>query len=130
MPKAISQTKFTTVLAGLDRKDHYAKIRRNTGVSQGKISRIRAEHRPDLEMSVGGRPRKLSPTTARHAARLITCHNYVSVAQVAKALMDINGESVHPRTVRRALNEFEAGVRALNKLKKSKPKSSSKVKRP
>ncbi|KDN41184.1 hypothetical protein RSAG8_07598, partial [Rhizoctonia solani AG-8 WAC10335] len=129
MPKAISQTKFTAVLAGLDKRDNYAKIRRTTGVSQSKISHIRAEHRPDLEMSMGGRPRKLSPATVRHAARLITYYNYVSVAQVAKALMSINGDRIHPITVRRALNVSESGVRALDKLKRPKPAAKVKCRR-
>ncbi|KAB5588393.1 hypothetical protein CTheo_8168 [Ceratobasidium theobromae] len=110
--------KLNDVLAGLDKGDSYTKIACNTGVSHGSISKIRSKHCPNLKMSVGRHPTKISPTATHHAVCLITHHNCVSAVQVACTLATISGEALHPETVHQALRGV--GLRALKKVRKPK----------
>ncbi|KAG8744664.1 hypothetical protein FRC12_014758 [Ceratobasidium sp. 428] len=116
MPKAISQFKVRSVLAGLDAGHSFTRIRADCDVSHGTISKLRAQHRPNLAKSVGGRPRKLSPTAVRYATRLVTRRGNAALSAVkaTKILVELDGKSVHPDTVRRALRE--AGVKRVKKV--------------
>ncbi|KAG8713618.1 hypothetical protein FRC09_018519 [Ceratobasidium sp. 395] len=116
MPKAIPQSKVRSVLAGLDAGHTSTRIRADCDVSHGTISKLRAQHRPNLAKSVGGRPRKLSATAIRYATRLVTRRNAaLSAVKATRVLVEIDGgKSVHPDTVRRALRE--AGVKRVKKV--------------
>ncbi|KAG8687260.1 hypothetical protein FRC08_012081 [Ceratobasidium sp. 394] len=103
MPKAISDSKRNSILAGLDAGHSVTRIRADCGISPSTVTKVRAEHRPELAKSSGGRPRKLSPTAVRYGVRLVTHDNPVSTAQATQALANISGQSIHPQTVRRAL---------------------------
>ncbi|KAB5587467.1 Transposase [Ceratobasidium theobromae] len=124
MPKVISPVKLAAVLAGLDKGDNYAKIACDTSISHGTISNIHAECCPDLKMSVGGCPCKISPTAACHATCLITHHNCVTAVHIAKTLNVITGQPVSAQTVHWVLKG--AGLRALKKVRK--PKLTKKMK--
>ncbi|KAF8593839.1 hypothetical protein BDV93DRAFT_516267 [Ceratobasidium sp. AG-I] len=99
------------ICPGINAGHSHAKIKRNTNLSHGFISKIRSKHRPDLKMSAGGCPPKLSPTAVRHAVRLVTNCNSISTAQATQTLCDVSGVSIHPQTVRRALKE--AGLKPV-----------------
>jgi transposase len=116
MPKAISQSKLNSVLSGLDAGHSITQIVANTHLARSSISRIRTEHRPDLEKSAGGRPPKLSPANVRYAVRIVTHNNSVSTSQATQQLQNLTGQSIHPKTVRRALRK--AGLKAVKKPKK------------
>jgi hypothetical protein len=118
MPKVISKAKINDVLAALDKGDNYTKITHNTGVSHGAISKICSQHCPDLKMSVGRRPCKISPTAICHTVHLITHHICITAVQVSKTLAAINGTPLNPETVRQAFKM--SGLRALTKVKKPK----------
>jgi transposase len=118
MPKAISQTKLNSVLSGLDAGHSITRIVADTHLARSSISRIRTEHRPHLEKSIGGRPPKLSPANVRYAVRVVTHNNTVSATQATQQLCNLTGQSIHPTTVRRALRK--AGLKAVKKPKKPK----------
>jgi transposase len=118
MPKALSQSTVDSVLALLDSGHTHAQIKTRVGVSAGSITNICSTHRPDLNKSTGGRPRKLNPVAVRHAVRLVTNHNSVSTREATRTLQKLTGQSINPRTVRRALKG--AGLRPIKKVRKPK----------
>lgn len=118
MSPPLSQDTVNSVLALLDSGCSYSKIKSQLGISGGSISNIRSLHRPDLKKSTGGRPRKLNPTATRHAVRLVTNQSTVSTRQATKTLCELTGQTIHVKTVRRALKD--AGLRPVKKVKKPK----------
>lgn len=118
MPKALSPDKVNSILALLDSEHTHAQIMSRLGVSSGVISKICAKHRPHLPRSTGGRPRKLNPTAARYAVRLVTNQSTITTRQATKTLSELIGESVHPKTVRRVLKD--GGLKSAKLIPKPK----------
>jgi transposase len=116
MPKAISEAKLNSVLAGLDAGHSITQIVANSHLAHSSISRIHTEHCPDLEKSAGGQPPKLSATNVRHAVRIVTHNNAVSTMQATQLLQNLTGQSINPKRVHRALQK--AGLKAVKKPKK------------
>lgn len=103
------------ILALLDRGDSAYKIKTLTGFSVASVSHIRSQYRPDLPVSTGGRPRKLSTANISYAVRLITSHKAENATQVTRSLQEFVEGSVSTKTVRRALRS--AGLRPVVKCK-------------
>ncbi|QRV86894.1 Transposase [Ceratobasidium sp. AG-Ba] len=120
MPKAISQVKLNTILAGLDAGHKYAQIRRDARVSHGTISNVRSEYRPDIKTATAGLPRKLSQTAVRYAVRLVTHNNHVSAVQATRMLCELSGGLISPETVCCALKEAVKQVKKLKLTRKAK----------
>lgn len=104
------------ILALLDRGDSAYKIKTLTGFSVASVSRIRSQYHPDLPVSTGGRPRKLSTANISYAVRLITSHKAENATQVTRSLQEFVEGSISTKTVRRALRS--AGLRPVVKCKR------------
>lgn len=87
-------------------------------VHQKTVWKIRKTHLPDLNLSLGGRPQKLSPQDKHYCIRAVTSGKLktaVSVKQELETNLNIN---VDESTIRRALKD--AGLQAMKKEKKPK----------
>lgn len=115
MPK-LTQSQRENVIARLDAGDPTSKIVAETGVSQGSVSNIRQQCRPDLPKSLGGRPKKMTETADRHALRLITSGKADTAVEVGQILADTSNTHVEPITIRRSLRR--AGLYAGAKTNK------------
>ncbi|QRV82134.1 Transposase [Ceratobasidium sp. AG-Ba] len=118
MPKALTQAQINSVLALLNSGHTHPEIKARMPISAGSITNICARYRPDLVKAVGGRPRKLNPTETRYAVRLVTNHNSVSTRRATQALCELTGQTMHRKTVTRALKR--AGLRPVKAIKKPK----------
>jgi transposase len=116
--RSLSPTQINRVLSSLDKGDSAHHIASTTGLSVSTISRIRSKHRSTLSKSVGGRPRKLSPSDIHYSVRLITSRKADNASQVTKSLQNVVGQSVSVKTVRRGLRA--AGMKAVVKRKRPK----------
>ena len=120
--KSLSTNKINSIIARLDAGQSYENIAAEIGVSKGVITKIRKQHRSDLQLSLGGRPSKLSENDIRHTIRQITSGKIDNAATAARALQDCTNVSVTPQTMRRALHK--QGMKAV--VKKKKPALSKK----
>jgi transposase len=90
-------------------------------VSQPTVCRMRKKHLPNIKLSRGGHPKKLSPQDKRSCVRAVTSGQLDTAVAAAKRLRDESGVEVSNLTVRRALQE--AGLKAQEK--EAKPKLSA-----
>ncbi|KAJ1300393.1 hypothetical protein OPQ81_005212 [Rhizoctonia solani] len=118
MVRPLSNEMLNKVLSLLDSKHTHSQITCTTGVLSAYITKVAAKHRPHLERSKGGRPRKLNPTVTRYAVRLLTNGSKVSMKQATQKLCELTRQSIATETVRRALKEV--GLRAVKKVWKPK----------
>ncbi|KAJ1305327.1 hypothetical protein OPQ81_000345 [Rhizoctonia solani] len=118
MPRKHSQDTINSVLSLLDGKKSFAEIYDQTKVPISTIGRLCAKHRPDHQRASAGHPRKLNPTATRYAIHLVTNQNSVNTRQATQTLSRLTGESIHPKTVRRALKR--AGLKPKKGVKKPK----------
>ena len=88
------------------------------GVGHATVDRVRAQARPHLQKSRGGRPAKLTPTDKRWLVRTVTSGEADTAPQLARQLRDITNVECNPQTVRRALKE--AGLSGV--VKKKRPR--------
>ena len=87
-------------------------------VNQKTVQRLRKTHLPDLNLSLGGRPQKLSQQNRHYCTRAITSGKLktaIAVQQELEVNLDIK---VNEHTVRRALKD--AGLEAMKKEKRPK----------
>jgi len=85
-------------------------------VSQGKVHKLCKAHLPDLTLSLGGRPPKLSQQNKHYCIRAVTSGKLktaVAVQQELAANLDIK---VNERTIRRVLQD--SGLQARKKEKR------------
>ncbi|KAJ1302976.1 hypothetical protein OPQ81_003268 [Rhizoctonia solani] len=118
MPRKHSQDTINSVLSLLDGKKSFAEIYDQTKVPIFTFGRLCAKHCPDHQRASAGRPRKLNPTATRYAIRLVTNQNSVNTRQATQTLSRLTGESIHPKTVCRALKR--AGLKPKKGVKKPK----------
>jgi transposase len=67
--KSLSTNKINSIIARLDAGQSYENIAAEIGVSKGVITKIRKQHRSDLQLSLGGRPSKLFENDICHTIR-------------------------------------------------------------
>lgn len=79
------------------------KVEAQLGVSHMTVSRVRAEARPGIQKSRGGRPAKLTATDKRWLTRMVTKGEVDNAVQATRQLTDITNKKVSCYTVRRAL---------------------------
>jgi transposase len=104
-------------IISLRRSGHsFSYIQSKTGAGHASISRICSEHCPDVQKSLGGRPKKLSEADVRHAVRLVTSTKSGTAVQAARVLGDITNQPLSAETVRRGLKKM--GMKAKDKEKK------------
>ncbi|QRV96284.1 Transposase [Ceratobasidium sp. AG-Ba] len=119
MTRSLNQSTIDSVLTLLDSGHSYAQIKaRIPEISKSSIGNICSKYRPELDKPVGGRPRKLNPYATRYAVRLVTNNNSVSTRQATQTLCGLTGQSIHPKTVKRALKR--AGLVPVKKPQKPK----------
>ncbi|KAJ1300084.1 hypothetical protein OPQ81_002566 [Rhizoctonia solani] len=118
MHPAYSQDTINSILALLDKEKTHAEIIEATGVSSAYITKVTKKHCPHLPWRTGGHPQKLNPTMTCYAVRLVTNGSSVNTRQATQTLSALTGESINPRTVRRALKK--AGLKPKKKVKKPK----------
>ena len=102
-------------------------IKDKTSVSRSQISKIRSAHCPEVPKAKGGRPSLLTPTTVRHATRLIETGKADTATEVHRLLQDTFLEGVSVNTIRRALKRI--GMRAVTKKKRPMLSKRHKAKR-
>ena len=113
-PLSIAKCDYIITLLNSNNSAH--QIHHITGVSTGAISKIRAEHCPDLPKSSGGRPHKFTSANLSYARRFIHMRKADNAVQVTKALKDVTNQSISSQTVRRNLREF--GMQPVVKRKR------------
>ena len=74
-----------------------------TGVSAGSITKIHQDHCPELAVSTGGHPKKLTTANILYTKCLIHTGKIKNAVQAAKSLSILNNTTITPQTVCRAL---------------------------
>ena len=100
---SLSKSTITTIVSLLTTGHSYASIKAQTGVSAGSITKIRQDHCPELAVSTGGRPKKLTTANILYTKRSIRTGKIKNAVQAAKSLSTLNNTTITPQTVRRAL---------------------------
>ena len=114
--KALTTVQTNHILSLLGLGQSTRQISKSTGVHYTTVSKIRSKHHPTLPKATGGRPTKLSPTTLRHAVRLISSGKADTAVDVAKTLHDVMEGNVTAHTIRRGLKKI--GLKAVVKCKR------------
>ena len=97
--KSLPSQTVDNILSLLDLGHSLRQVAAQTGLHYSTISRVRSQHRSNLPKALGGRPSKLSPTTARHAQRLISSGKADTAVDVAKNLGEILPEPISTQTI-------------------------------
>jgi len=110
------------IISLLHQRYSVRKVADQCRVSKSVVQKLRTELLPDLVLSPGGRPAKLSTQDKRFCVRAITSGRLETGIAVAKKLEDDLNIKVCSRTVRNAFHE--AGLGAVEK--EAKPRLSPK----
>ena len=121
----LSKATIQQVTSFLNLGYNYAYIKAQTGVSAESITKIHQEHCPEVEVSSGGHPEKLSATNITYIKRYIRTSKIKSAVQAARVLSTVNKNKVSSDTVRRKLKS--TGWMAV--VKKKRPKLTKKHKK-
>ena len=126
MHPPLSNTTVNNIVT-LARQGHsITHIHTQTGVSRSQISKVRSQHCPEVPKSQGGRPSLFSPTTIRHATRLIETGKADTAVEVHRNIKDTFLGNISVQTIRRALKV--AGMRAVVKKKRPQLKPAHRAK--
>lgn len=115
---SISDDTDNNILSLLKQGNSIRKVANQCRVSKSKIQKIRAKHFPNLVVSVGGRPTKLSAQNKRFCVREITSGRSKTGVEVSRKLKADLSINICDNTVRNALRE--AGLGAIKKTPKPK----------
>ena len=92
-----------TIISLLTTGHSYASIKAQTGASAGAITKIQQDHCPDVPLSSGGCPKKLTTANIVYTKHAIRSGKIKSAVQASKALSTLNNDIVSAQTVCRAL---------------------------
>ena len=114
--KVLSHATKSQILSMLlDGKSAHA-ISLNTGVNTSTITRLRKKDLPNIPVSSGGHPLKLSDANVRHATHLLTSGKANTAVDITKSLSSIIEQPLSAQTTRRHLRGH--GLKAVVKQKR------------
>ena len=113
--QSLTPAQCNYVLELLDKGESSHSISSITSISVGSISNICSKHCSTLSKSVGGHPRKLSPSDTQYAICLITSQKAENATEVTRTLQDMTNTPFTVKTVQRALRG--TGMKAVTKRK-------------
>lgn len=99
----LSKSTVTTIVSLLTTGHSYASIKAQTGASAGSITKIRQDYCPEVAVSSGGRPKKLTTANIFYTKRAIRTGKIKNAVQASKTLSTLNNDTITPQTVRNAL---------------------------
>jgi hypothetical protein len=102
----LSKSTITTIVTLLTTGHSYTSIKAQTGASAGSITKIRQDYCPEVAVSSGGRPKKLTPADILYTKRAIRTGKIKNAVQASKTLSTLNHQSINPQTVRNALKSM------------------------
>src|SRR5260370_13409656 len=94
---SLSKSIITTIVSLLTTGHFYASIKAQTGVSAGSITKIRQDHCPELAVSTGGRPKKLTTANILYTKCSIRTGKIKNAVQAAKSLSTLNDTTITPQ---------------------------------
>ena len=100
---SLSKSTIITIISLLTTGHSYASIKAQTGASAGYITKIHQDHCPELAVSTGGHPKKLTTANILYTKRSICTGKIKNAVQAAKSFSILNDTTITPQTVRRAL---------------------------
>ena len=112
----LSKTTIATIVSLLTSGHSYASIKAQTGASAGAVTKIRQDYCPEVVVSSGGRPKKLTSANLTYTKHAICTGKIKTAVQAAKSLATINNQNINPQTVRNALRS--TGMVSVAKQKK------------
>ena len=113
--RRISEDSRNNIISLIDAGLESRKVEARLGVSHMTVSRVRAEARPCVQKSRGGRSDKLTATDRHKLVRTIVSGRADNAVQLTRQLKDITNVECSAQTVRRALKK--AGLKAAPKKK-------------
>ena len=114
--KPISEEKRNAIISLLDKSLSARKIEPQLKVGRRTVDKVRAEARPEVPKSRGGRPAKLTAADKRWLVRNVTSGKADDATELRQELKNVMKIDVSDDTVRRALKQ--AGLKAAVKQKK------------
>jgi len=103
--RRISEDTRNSILALIDKGLSLREVEARLGVSCATVSRVRAEARPDVQKSRGGRPAKLTPKDKRKVVRMVTSGKAGNAVQATRQLKESETVDCSIHSVHRALKE-------------------------
>ena len=114
--KKISNETIQTVTFLLERGFCGRKVAKKVGISHTSVNNIRKRHAPELNVTTGGCPEKLTPRDRRTLARIVTSGRADTATEASSILHNELKLSVDAQTCRRALRK--EGLRSYVKRRK------------
>ena len=101
--RPLSKTTITTITSLLTTGHSYASIKAQTGASAGAITKIRQDYCPEVAVSSGGHPKKLTTANILYTKCVIRTSKIKNAVQASKTLSTLNNNNITPQTVCNAL---------------------------
>ncbi len=99
----LSKTTITTITSLLTTGHSYASIKAQTGASAGAITKIHQDYCPEVAVSSGGHPKKLTTANILYTKHVIHTSKIKNAVQASKTLSTLNNNNITPQTVCNAL---------------------------
>jgi transposase len=115
--RRISEDTRNSIISLIDAGLSSRKVETRLGVSHTTVNKVRAEARPCVQKSQGGRPSKLTATDRHKLVRTLASGRANNAVQLTRQLKDITNVECSAQTVRNTLKK--AGLKAAPKKKTS-----------
>jgi len=89
----LSKTTITTITSLLTTGHSYASIKAQTGASAGAITKIRQDYCPEVAVSSGGCPKKLTTANILYIKHAIRTGKIKNAVQASKTLSTLNNNN-------------------------------------
>jgi len=92
----LSRSTITTIVSLLTTGHSYASIKAQTGASAGSITKIHQDYCPEVAVSSGGHPKKLTTANILYTKHAIRTGKIKNAVQASKTLSTLNNDTITP----------------------------------